>query len=258
MFGLAAIQIPALLLLFARVGGIFTTAPVLGSARVPIPIKAGLAFLTAVVMVSVTPRLAGDVPGALLPFTAVVIKELTIGMTIGFISSMLISTLQMAGELADLQAGFGFASLFDPTFGGRSSILSHFQGLLAWVIFLGINGHHALISAVADSVTVLPLGVSSVSQLAAGQVVNLSAQMFPIVLRVAAPVTGAVLLADIALGMVGRTVPQMNILVLGFPVKMALALATTMLALPLFPTVGEHLTSTIFDSIGGVVRIMAH
>ena len=258
MFGLAAIEIPALLLLFARVGGIFTTAPVLSSRRVPIPIKAGLAFLTAALLVPVTPRLAGQVPVALLPFTAVVIKELAIGMTIGFIAHMLISAFQMAGELADLQAGFGFASLFDPTFGGRSSILSHFQGLLAWVIFLGINGHHVLIAAVADSVNALPLGISGVGPLAARDVVELSAHLFPIVLRVAAPITGAVLLADIALGMIGRTIPQMNILVLGFPVKMALALVTMILAFPLFPMVGRQVMSTIFDSIDHIVRVMMH
>jgi flagellar biosynthetic protein FliR len=258
MFGIGAIQIPALLLIFARVGGIFTTAPVLGSARVPMPLRAGLALLLAGVLTPVTPALSDQVPSALLPFTVVVVKELAIGVTIGFIASMLIATLQMAGELADLQAGFGFASLFDPTFGGRSSIFSHFQGLLAWVIFLGINGHHALISAVARSTQALPLGLSGVGPLTAGNVVELSAQLFPIVLRVAAPITGAVLLADIALGMIGRTVPQMNILVLGFPVKMALALVTLTLALPLFSSIGEQVTRSIFDAVGSTLRMMVH
>jgi flagellar biosynthetic protein FliR len=254
--GLSAIEISTLMLLFARVGGIFTTAPVLGSSRVPIPVKAGLAFLLAAVLLPVTTTSPAAAPESLLPFAGVIIKELTVGLTIGFVANMLVSTLQMAGELADLQAGFGFASLVDPTFGGRSSIMSHFQGLLAWVIFLGINGHHMLMSAVAASVRAVPLGLAGLGPSGAHSVVELSAHLFPIVLQVAAPVTGAVLLADIALGMIARTMPQMNILVLGFPMKMALALVTIVLALPLYPSIGRHVMTVVFDSVDTLIRMM--
>jgi flagellar biosynthetic protein FliR len=246
-------QIQALLLIFSRVAGIFTAAPVLGSERVPIPIRAGLAFLIAGVLVPVTPLAAGIADG-LLPFAGLAVKEMAVGMVIGFVSNLVFLVIQMAGEFADLQAGFGFAGMLDPVYGGKTSIIGQFQNLLALLIFVGLNGHHLLIAGVVDSFNALPLGAVTIAPTIASGFVEVASRLLLMVIKIGAPVIFAVLLADIAMGMVARTVPQMNLLVLGFPVKMSLALVTVFLALPLFYAATATLcTTTMHHAVAGVL-----
>lgn len=254
LLALPVAQIQALLLVFSRVAGIFTAAPVLGSERVPIPIRAGLAFLIALVLAPVTPVGPEAIPGETLAFAAVAAKEMAAGMVIGFVSNLVFLVIQMAGAVADLQAGFGFAGMLDPTYGGKTSIIGQFHNMLALLIFVSLNGHHLLIAGVVDSFQALPLGAVAIEPTITVGVVGLASKMFLIVVKIAAPVIFAVLLADIAMGMVARTVPQMNLLVLGFPVKMSLALVTVFVGLPLFYAATASLcTTTMREAISGVL-----
>jgi len=251
---LPTIQIQALLLVFARVAGIVTAAPVLGSERVPIPIRVGLAFLVAVVLAPVTPVASGAVPAGVLAFAAVAATETAVGMLIGFVSNLVFLAIQMAGEFGDLQAGFGFAGMLDPTYQGRATVIGQFQNLVALLIFVGVNGHHLLLSGVVDSFNALPLGAVAIAPGVANGLLGLASKMLVMVIKISAPVVFSVLLADIAMGMVARTVPQMNILVLGFPVKISLALITVFLGLPLFYAATSSLcTTTMRQAISGVL-----
>jgi len=247
-------QIQSLLLVFARVGGIVTAAPVLGSERVPIPVRVGFAFLVAVVLAPVAPLSEGAVPEGVLAFAAVAVKETAVGMLIGFVSNLVFLVIQMAGSFADLQAGFGFAGMLDPTYQGKTSVIGQFHNLAALLIFVGLNGHHLLISGVVDSFQAMPLGAVAVAPGLSDSLLALASKMFMMVIKISAPVVFAVLLADIALGMVARTVPQMNVLVLGFPVKISVALITVLLGLPLFYAATSGLcTSTMRHSIAEVL-----
>lgn len=243
------------MLIFARVAGIFVSAPILSDQRVPLMLKAGCSFLVAMVLLPVVG--AAYVPAGLLPFAFAAAKELAVGAALGFIAGLVLMTVQMAGELADFQAGFGFAGLVDPTFDFPPSIIGRFQYMLAWLVFLGLNGHHYLLSGVADSFRTLPLAIFSVNPAMGEGVFVLAARLFVITIKIAAPVMGAVFLADIAIGMVARTVPQMNILVLGFPVKMFMALLTVALSLPVFLPVVQGLVGGVRDALGQFVTVLA-
>jgi len=244
------------MLVFARVAGIFASAPILSDQRVPLMLKAGCSFLIAVVLLPVLAVPA--VPTALLPFAFAAAKELAVGAALGFIAGMVLAVVQTAGDLADFQAGFGFAGLVDPTFDYPPSIIGRLQYLLAWLVFLGLNGHHYLLTGVADSFRTLPLATFSVNPAVGEGVFVLAARLFVITVKIAAPVMGAVFLADIAIGMVARTVPQMNILVVGFPVKMFLALLTVAISIPVFLPVVQGLVGSMRDAMGQFVTLLAH
>ena len=244
------------MLMFARVAGLFASAPILSDQRVPLMLKAGCSFLIALVLLPVTAT--AFVPTGMLAFALAAAKELAVGAALGFIAGMVLMAVQMAGELADFQAGFGFAALVDPTFNYPSSIIGRFQYTLAWLVFLSLNGHHYLLTGVADSFRALPLAVFSVNPALGEGVFMLAARLFVITMKIAAPVIGAVFLADIAIGMVARTVPQMNVLVLGFPVKMFLALVTVAVSVPVMLPVVQGLAGLVRDALGQFMTLAAH
>jgi len=243
------------MLVFARVAGIFAAAPILSDQRVPLMLKAGCSFMIAVVLMPVIGRSAA--PTALLPFACAAAKELAVGAALGFIAGLVLAVVQTAGELADFQAGFGFGAMVDPTFDFPTSIIGRFQYLLAWLVFLGLNGHHYLLSGVADSFRTLPLAIFSINPAMGEGVFALAARLFVITVKIAAPVMGAVFLADVAIGMVARTVPQMNVLVLGFPVKMFLALLTVAVSIPVFLPVVHGLVGSMRQTMMQFVTAFA-
>lgn len=243
------------MLTFARVAGLFASAPILSDQRVPLMVKAGCSFLIAVVLLPVLG--VGWVPSGMLAFALAAAKELAVGAALGFIAGMVLGVVQMAGDLADFQAGFGFAALVDPTIDFPPSIIGRFQYMLAWLVFLGLNGHHYLLTGVADSFRALPLATFSVNPALGESVFVLAASMFVITMKIAAPVIGAVFLADIAIGMVARTVPQMNILVLGFPVKMSLALVTVAVGVPVMLPVVQGLVGLVGETLSQFLTLAA-
>lgn len=244
------------LLIFIRVVGIFISAPVLSSARIPPHTKVGLAILIALVLQPVVGLTPLTLPGNVLSYLALVVKEAVVGVSIGFVANMVFSAVQMAGEIADLQTGYAFAGLVDPYTGERTSMVGQFQVMMAWLVFLAVNGHHLLLKAVADSFQVLPLGSISVNEKIINGVMSLSSHIFLIALQIGAPIIGAVLLADLALGLLARTVPQLNILVIGFPIKMVMGLIVLMLALPLTIALQQNLVHVMKDGMAYVMSFV--
>lgn len=246
---MTAMEAERLLLILGRVAGIFMSAPVLSSTRIPVQMKVGLAVMVALILRPVVGGLETGLPGAVLPFAALAVRETLIGVTIGFIASLIFSAVQMAGELGDMQAGFAFAGMLDPRTGERTSVIGQVHMLMAWLIFLGVNGHHVLLNGVAESFRAMPLGAAAAKAGLVDGLMVLASRVFAVALQIGAPVVGAVLLADLALGMLSRTVPQMNVFVVGFPIKMVLGLTVLMLALPLTCVLERNLVYLMREGI---------
>jgi len=243
------------LLVFCRVVGVIATGPVFQSQRVPWTVKAGFSVLLAVLLVP----LAGAVPvlRELPSFALAAGREVLVGVSLGFVANLLFAAVNMAGEMADLQSGFAFAALVDPSSEERTSIISQFQMITAWLIFLVSNGHHVLLAGLARSLALVPVGTAA---LAAGMptgVLGLASGMFVAALQIGAPVIGSVLVADLALGMLARTVPQMNLLVIGFPVKMVFAFVILMLSLPCLLAAERSLIPMMDRSLTTVTAYLA-
>jgi len=148
-------------------------------------------------------------------------------------------SFQMGGALMDQQAGFGIAAIFDPTTFGQVSLLSNLFLLLSLLLFLEFNGHHLVLLALLRSFTLVPAGSAVLGASWAEVMLAVLAVSLSLTLRLAAPVLAAVAITDITLGMLGRAVPQLNVLMLALPVKAGVALLVLAAASPLLLGVGD-------------------
>ncbi|HLJ54456.1 MAG TPA: flagellar biosynthetic protein FliR [Chthonomonadaceae bacterium] len=220
------------LLVFARVGGLITAAPLLGNRAIPTIVRAGFALVLSLALTPLSAPKVGPVPPSLLILAAAVLKDGLFGVAIGFSARLLFSAVEMAGYFVDTQMGFGFINLVNPFSEQQGSVLSVFQYQLAITVYLLANGHLALLGSVADSFVALPPGAvnphGAFGMTAAGMLKAMLALGF----RLALPAAGVLLVVDLAFALVARAVPQMNVFIVGMPAKIIIGLSTVALLMP--------------------------
>lgn len=244
------------LFIFLRVMGILTLAPIFGHRSVLSQVKVGLALMLAVALFPVVPVTLKTHPHLFLLVLALV-KELLMGLLIGFVALLVFLGVRFAGELVGLDIGFGVANLIDPLSAEQVSIVGEFQSLLAMVIFLVVNGHHLLLRGVAASFDLVPLGGVQMNGLLGQNLIAMTGRVFVIAVQLAAPVLAALFLTTLALGIVARTVPQMNVFVVGFPLKIVVGVAALMLTLPLFLSALTRMFGGLERDLSTVLRLMS-
>ena len=227
-------QIPdpiATLLVLSRVGGLVMTAPVFGHTLLPIRVRLGIALALTVVVIAAVPPPAA-LPTTFLGMVGALIMEVALGALLGSVAQFIFAGVQIGGQLAGVQMGFGFATLIDPQSHAQTTVVAELQQLLVLFLFLVLDIHHALIAALIDSFRAAPLGAVVLAGAGLQEAVRMAAELFVLGLRVAAPVMTALLLSNLALGVIARTVPQLNVFVIGFPVNIGLGLFVMGAALP--------------------------
>ncbi len=242
-------------LTFCRIAGILVTAPIFQSQRVPIVVKVGLSALLAAVLFPIAghPTPTSD----LLLFTISAAREVFVGIGFGLVSNLLFAAVSVAGSVADLQSGFAFASLVDPTSEEETAIIARIQLMSAWLVFLVVNGHHLLLRGLSESFAIIPVGAAVLPSAGPAALVAMVSRTFVAAVQIGAPVMGSVLVADIALGLLARAVPQANLLSIGFPIKMLFAFATVLLSLPLLIAIERSLVTLMERFIGEYLQFMA-
>jgi len=196
----------------------------LASAAIPMRIKALFAGAMAVVVfpivapsVPVGLGLVGLVPG--------LVGELAIGFLIGLCVGLMLSATQIAGLLVGQQAGIALGQIFNPDLETQTTILGQFQSLLATLVFLGVGGHRMVVRALLDSFAAVPVLSFRLGPQSTALLTDTLAASFVVAVRIAGPVLLALLMAHLAKGFVARTVPQLNILSVGFAIQVVVALA---------------------------------
>jgi flagellar biosynthetic protein FliR len=230
---LTAADLPLFLLALTRVSGMVFLAPVFGSPALPAKVKALLALLLAMIFF---PMLRGPVPswdlGGLLLAAG---GELAVGMAIGFAASLLFAGVHLAGQIVDQELGLQGANLLDPSSEETVTIAGQFKMILATLVFLLINGHHFLIGAVGDSFrAVPPLAFSPSAGAALSLSDGLAGGLFRMAVQIAAPTLVTVFLVTVAIAFMARAVPEMNVFVMGFALRLAAGLAVLALGVGLF------------------------
>ena len=237
-------KLPLLLLLFARVSGIFSTAPFFSSRNIPVQVKAGLsAIFTLLLLPLIDASQVTSFSFSLPLFAVEALKEVIIGMAIGFIASLFFQAVQMSGQFLDTQIGFGIVNILDVQSGQQMPLMGNFQYILALLLFLITDMHHVFIHALFDSYRWLPLLGQPAFLNTVDFMISATAHMFVIAFQLAMPVIMVTMLSDIALGILARTMPQLNIFVVGIPLKIALGIFMMALAMPAyvyFLKVGFH------------------
>jgi flagellar biosynthetic protein FliR len=241
----------SVLLLATRVAGATVLIPVLGPVEVPGTVRVILAMAIAATLVSGL----GDLPTAAaagsLESTAALLGamscELVIGASFGFGFLAAYAATQVAGRVLDTQMGFSAASVFNPTLPSPAPLVGSILGLLGVVTFLGLDGHHLLLKALAASARSLPPGSAfAAEQFPWGAILGHSSVMFVFGLTLAAPVMFALLLTDVAVALFSRSVPQLNAFVVAFAIKVLLGMAGLAAAVRLGGSVFERLFATTF------------
>jgi flagellar biosynthetic protein FliR len=238
-------RIDILLLLFIRMLGLFTTAPIWSNRLVPIQMRVALAFTAALVVSPLFRELPP--PDSLLALGLLAARELLVGMVIGFIAALAFAAVQLAGELMDITMGLSMINVLDPMTNTQMPVMGNFLYILSLLIFFSINGHHMLLQAVMDSYALVPLGTAALTTTLSQALVGMATNLFIIGFKIAAPVLAAVFLTTVALGILNRAVPQMNVFVIGMPVQLAMGLFIMMVALPLYVS----FLQVLFRGLGG-------
>lgn len=243
---LAAFMFP-----LARILGLMASAPVFSNAGLPrrVRLVAGLAVTIAIApALPPMPAIAtGSWQGLF-----ILAEQLAIGVLLGLTLRVVFAAVDVAGELIGLQMGLAFAVFYDPQNSGQTPVLSEFLGLLATLIFLAMNGHLLCLATLMESFRLLPvdgamLATGSFRVLAASM-----ATMFSAGVLLSLPLVAALLIANIAMGVLSRVAPQLNLFAVGFPVTMVSGFVVLMISLPYFGAAMERL----FDQGFATMRIV--
>ncbi|MFO7569282.1 MAG: flagellar biosynthetic protein FliR [Smithellaceae bacterium] len=232
---LSAEHAQAFILVLLRVSALVTTMPVFSERTVPPTIKASLSIIISVILF---PVVVSKIPPLaqlhFLELLFLMIGEVLIGVTIGFASRLVFAAIQLAGNIIGFQMGFAIVNVIDPMTSSQVSIIAEFQYLIAMLLFLTVNAHHLFFSAIAQSYEfIAPLGFHFSGQLMQA-IFDVSKEMFVIALKIGAPIMAVMLFTNVGLGVVARTVPQMNIFIVGFPLQISMGLIFLGFTTPLF------------------------
>lgn len=219
-------------LLFVRTGALLLTAPLFGGFGIPTRVRVGLGAIVALALAPVVQAKVGAMPSDALPFISALGREVVIGVVIGTLLQVVTMAAQAAGHFIDLQIGFGITHLLNPATGQGTSILANFKMMAAVLFFLLVDGHHIVFRALVASYDVSPaIGMAQLPGMKA-MLMDVIFRMFMLSLQIAAPGAAVAFLTDAGLAAVARAVPQMNVLIVGFPAKIILGLSGVIVGLP--------------------------
>jgi flagellar biosynthetic protein FliR len=182
-------------------------------------------------------------------------QQVVIGLAMGFTMRIVFTAVEMAGELVGLQMGLGFATFFDPENAGDIPVVGQFLGLIATLFFLVLNGHLQMISLLSQSFSALPISGDGIAAAGFTTLVHWGGEIFAAGLLLSLPLLAALLITNLALGILSRAAPQLNIFAVGFPLTLAIGLLVLGLALPYFAPILERM---IQEALQMMLQITAH
>jgi len=244
------VQIPAgliingfdmFLLVFVRMTGLFVVAPIFGRRNIPTYFKVGFSFFIALILVNTIPLQQVQYDENILSYALLVIKEFVLGLSIGFVAYLVFTAIYIAGEVIDMQIGFGIVNVMDPVNNIQVPVTSNVYFIISMLLFLAIDGHHMLIRTLYYSFDSLPVGGAMFDKDLVNGLMDLFGTVFATGIKIAGPILASILIADIALGAISKTVPQINIFVIGMPLKIIVGLIVLLATIPMFITVMESI-----------------
>ncbi|MEN1966860.1 flagellar biosynthetic protein FliR [Lentibacillus sp. N15] len=247
-------SIPAFLLVFVRVVSFFVVLPLFSYRTIPQTFKIGFSFFLALVMVNTVD--AGNIPLDDTYFL-LLMKEALVGLFVGLIAYIILAAVQIAGGFIDFQMGFAIANVIDPQTGAQSPLTGQYFYMFALLFLLSVNGHYLLIDGIYYSYQLIPLDhfIPFRDGSIADFLIDTFNQMFVIAFQMAVPIVGCLFLVDVALGIIARTVPQLNVFVVGLPLKIGVSFIAILFFLSLYILLVKKLFATMFDTMRGLMQL---
>jgi flagellar biosynthesis protein FliR len=218
---------------FVRILALISAAPVLSHRSIPVRAKIGLALLFALIIAPALPAVPPIFIASPRGF-AVLLEQILIGLAIGFSISLAFAAVQMAGDLIGTQMGLGFAWFVDPQSATQGPMVGSLLGLFATLLFLAIDGHLLMLATIVKSFSFAPIGTGIGAALDWEKLLRAGTSLFALGLHLALPALAAVFLSNVALGVLTRAAPQLNLFAIGFPITLSLGLLVLWLGMPHF------------------------
>ncbi len=223
-----------------RILGLVAAAPVFGNTGVPMLIKLSLGVLLASIVAPTIPTIPAVDPTSWAGIL-ILAQETLIGVSMGFALRLVFAAIEFAGEVSSSTMGFGFATFYDPSSAGRNSAISQFLALVATMAFLAMNAHLVLIQALVESFYTLPISGTPMSLAAPLEMVRWGGRIFSAGLQIGLPIVAAMLITNVALAILTRAAPQLNLFGIGFPITLGAGFLIISITLPYLGTPLQNL-----------------
>lgn len=210
-------------ILIVRTGTFVQFAPPFGVPFAPSTVRTALVAIVSFILLPLVALPPVVTPGS---FAIILVREVVIGALLAFAVRLVVAGAELAGELIGIQAGFSYVTVVDPQSGARSNALAALYATTALLVFFATNAHHAMLRALVESYALLPVGVGGLQGNLGGIVAAMLGQVIVLGLRMALPVMIVLLLVEVALGLLSRVAPSLNLMMLGFPIRVLFALMT--------------------------------
>lgn len=217
-------NLDAALLIFARILGIFSFNPLLSRSNIPAIVRAGASVLITYVIASTVDIGSVDLGNTAGQYLFAVLRELFIGLVLGFICNLFVYSIQLAGDLMDAQSGLGMAKVFDPSTNIQMSIFGSVISFMLYLYFFVTNSHLVLIKIFVDSFEVIPLGTGTISPDIGWAVTEMFSGVLVLILRLTMPIVAAELIVEFCVGLLMKAVPQIQIMVVNIQLKVIFGL----------------------------------
>jgi flagellar biosynthesis protein FliR len=247
---------PAFLLIFVRITSFFLMMPLFSYRTIPNNHKIGLGFFLSWIVYYTLDIPVFEIDAS---YYMLIIKEVLVGIIIGFVSYMMLSAVQIAGGLIDFQMGFAIANVIDPQTGAQSPLMGQYLYTVSLLFLLTINGHHLLIDGIYHSYQYIsleqawiPFGEEHMLE----YILRSFAHMFMIAFQMAIPVVACLFLVDVGLGIMARTVPQLNIFVVGVPIKIFVSFVVLIIVMSAMMMVMTNLMETMLITMHNLMELL--
>lgn len=257
MISFTSMQLEAWLAAFifplARILALVSSSPVLGNKQIPARVKVGFAMLITF-LIAPTLNIPPDIEASSGPGLFILLQQILVGLAMGFSMRLIFTAIEMAGDLMGMQMGLGFANFYDPINSSNTQVIAQFLGIVAALAFLSMNAHLYMLATLAESFQVFPISTLVPSASAMQTLALWGGSIFAHALRLSLPLIGALLITNLALGILTRSAPQLNIFAIGFPITLVVGFATLMLTLPYLTTLLEIYIQAGQDTMLNIAR----
>ena len=224
VFSITYQEVRIFLLILVRISTILLMLPFFNARVIPILSKVGLAVVITILFYPVLNDKMLEFPSTAIGMGQLVVAELMIGLILGLLVQIFFEGVRMMGQMVGFQTGFSITNIIDPLSGVQVSIFSNLAYFVALILFLLLNGHHILLDAVRESFTIIPVGSLGMNAEMLNKLIPLYGDMFVIAVKIGAPAITALLFTKVAFGLITKLMPQMNIMIVAFPVQIVIGL----------------------------------
>ncbi len=254
LFGISETVFFGFLMILLRMAALFSFAPVFSSPSLPTVVKSSIILSFSVCLASA--GVSAPIPQTLALLLLMAAREILIGILLGFAANLIFAAIQLSGQIIGMDMGLGIVSVMDPQFEAQVSIISQFQVMAAILLFLAVGGHLKMVEVFSSNLAVLPPGRVIFSEQMLESLIYLTGEIFSVGLRLAAPIMATLFAVNVILGIFARSVPQMNMLILGFPLKIFTGFTLLGMSMPYVFKVLIKQFSTVFEALDGLSSLL--